>query len=398
MALTDTKIKNVKSKDKPYKLNDGEGLYLLVNPNGGRWWRFRYSFDGREKGISLGTYPDVTLQAARDKRTDARRLVASGVDPSAKRKEGKADVINTFRHVACEWFSKISYTWVPEHAGTTWRMLERDIFPFIGEKSINKIAPGDVLAALRVIESRGFAAHRACQVCGQVFRFGIASGLTAADPSMTLKDVLRKKQKEHFPSIIDPKELAVLLRAIDGYHGTFIIKHAFKLLPLVFTRPGELRHMEWTEIDFKTGLWAIPAQKMKMRQPHIVPLSRQAVEILQSLHQVTGSGRYCFPSIKTGERTMSNNTFAVVFNTLGYKNTMCAHGFRSTARTLLDEVLQFAPHLIEHQLSHTVKDTNGRAYNRTSHIEERKRMMQTWSDYLFGLKAGCKIVPFRKAA
>lgn len=371
---------------------------MLINPNGSKWWRFRYTFDGREKGISFGVYPAITLESARKKRTEARELVAEGIDPSVKRKEVRAEVTNTFKNVASEWLGKVSHTWAAGHRYTTQRTLEVDLYPVFGDKSISKIVPGDILESLRKIESRGVAAHRGCQICGLVFRYAIASGMATSDPSATLVSVLRKTEKKHFPAITTPKDVAVLLRAIDSYHGTFIIKHALKLLPLIFCRPGELRRAEWTEIDFEAAVWAISAEKMKMRQPHIIPLSRQAIEILKSLHEVTGAGRYVFPASTSAQKTMCANSFSWAFDFMGYKDTMTSHGFRAMARTILDEVLQFPAHLIEHQLAHAVKDANGRSYNRTSHIEERKKMMQTWADYLDGLRAGAKVIPFKKAA
>ena len=396
MAFKDIKYRNAKPKAKPYKLGDGDGLYLLVNPNGSKWWRYRYTFAGKEKGLSFGVYPATTLDSARDKLAKARKLVADGIDPSIARKEENAEKVNTFKNISQEWFGKVAHTWAADHAGVIKRTLEKDILPFIGAKSISKIAPGDVLEALRKIESRGVAAGRACQICGQVFRFAIASGLAAADPSLTLKSVLRKRQTEHFPAITEPKDVAILLRSLDSYSGTFVVKHALKLLPLVFTRPGELRNAEWAEIDFEAAIWAIPAEKMKMRMAHIIPLSRQALEILKSLHEVTGSGRYAFPSARSADKPMSRNCFSWAFDSMGFRDNHGAHSFRATARTLLDEVLQFPYHLIEHQLSHVVRDPNGRAYNRTSHIEERKKMMQVWADYLYGLKAGAKVIPFVK--
>jgi integrase len=398
MTLKDMKFKNAKPQAKPYKISDGDGLYLLVNPNGSKWWRFRYTFEGREKGISFGVYPDITLESARDKRAAARKLVAENVDPSVARREEKAETTNTFRHVAAEWFSKIAHTWTPGHKDVIRRTLDKDILPVIGDKTISKIVPGDVLVALRVIESRAAfdAAHRACQICGQVFRYAIASGMATVDPSATLISVLRKADVKHYPAITEPKDVAVLLRAIDSYHGTFIIKHALKLLPLVFCRPGELRNAEWAEVDFEAAVWMIPPHKMKMRMAHIVPLSKQAIEILKSLYEVTGAGRYVFPAATSTQKTMCANSFSWAFDFMGYKDTMTSHGFRAMARTILDEVLQFPAHLIEHQLAHAVKDANGRSYNRTSHIEERKRMMQTWADYLDGLRVGCKVLPFIK--
>jgi len=347
MELKEVKFRNAKPKEKPYRLNDGGGLSLLINPNGSKWWRFRYTFNGKEKGISFGVYPDITLESARKKRAAARQSVAEGIDPAAAKKERQAEKKNTFKNVALEWFGKVSPSWVPYHRAVILRTLDRDIIPSIGDKAIAKIQPGDVLAALRVIEARAAfnTAHRTCQICGQVFRYAIASGMVTVDPSAALISVLKKTEAKHYPAITEPKDVAILLRAIDTYPGTFVVKQALKLLPLVFTRPGELRNSEWSEIDFDAAVWAIPAEKMKMRMPHIVPLSRQAIEILKSIYEVTGDGRYVFPSARSADKPMSGNGFAWAIDSMGYKDTHTAHGFRATARTILDEVLQFPPPL-----------------------------------------------------
>lgn len=396
MAIKDIKFRNAKPKDKPYKLNDGEGLFMIVNSNGSKWWRFKYMFGGKEKGISFGVYPAITLDSARKKRTEARELVAEGIDPSAVKKERNAEKVNTFQHVASEWLGKISHTWVKDHADKTRRTLENDLYPFLGDKSVNKITQADILVALHKMESRGVAAQRACRLCSQIFRFAVASGMATHDPSFALRDVLRKRQSTHFASITEPKNVAILLRAIHSYPGTLVVQSALKLLPMFFVRPGELRNAEWSEVDFDAKIWAIPGERMKLKLPHIVPLSRQAIEILQTLQTVTGGKRYIFPSHRSDTKPISDNAFYVALNSMGYAGTMTPHGFRALSRTILDEVLQFAPHLIEHQLSHAVRDVNGRAYNRTSHLEERKKMMQTWSDYLDGLRAGAKIIPFNR--
>ena len=398
MALSDVKCRNAKPKAKPYKLSDEYGLYLLVNVNSSKWWRYRYTFDGKEKSLSFGVYPATTLDSARKKRTEARELLADGIDPSIARKEEKAEKTNTFRHVASEWLGKVSHTWVKDHADKTRRTLEKDLYPFLGDKSVNKIVQADILAALHKMESRGVVAQRACRLCSQIFRFAVASGMATHDPSFALKDVLRKRQSTHFPAITEPKDVAILLRAIDSYPGTLVVKSALKLLPMFFVRPGELRHAEWSEIDFKSAIWAIPGERMKLKLPHIVPLSRQAIDILKTVHEVTGNGKYVFPSHRSDTKPISDNAFYVALNSMGYAGTMTPHGFRALSRTILDEVLQFAPHLIEHQLSHAVRDVNGRAYNRTSHLPERQKMMQVWADYLDGLRAGARIIPFKKAA
>ena len=396
MSLKDVKFRNAKPQAKPYKLNDGEGLSLLINPNGSKWWRYRYTFDGKEKGLSFGVYPAVTLESARKKRTDARELIVEGIDPSAAKKERQAETKNTFRHVALEWFGRKTHTLVPDYAAKVIRMIEKDLFPFLGDKSVSKIVQADVLAALRKMESRGVEAGRACRICSQIFRYAIASGMATIDPSFALRDVLRKRQGTHFAAITEPTAVAVLLRAIDSYPGTFIVQSALRLIPLVFTRPGELRNAEWSEIDFEAAVWAIPAEKMKMRVAHIVPLSRQAVEILKSVYKVTGDGKYVFPSYRSDVKPISDGTLSSALDSMGFKGSMTVHGFRVVARTLLDEILQFPYHLVEHQLAHTVRDPTGRSYNRTSHLPERHKMMQVWSDYLDGLKAGAKVIPFRK--
>jgi len=398
MAFKDIKYRNAKPKAKPYKLGDGDGLYLLINPNGSKWWRYRYTFAGKEKGLSFGVYPATTLEAARKKRTEARELLADGIDPSIARKEEKAEKTNTFRHVASEWLGKVSHTWVKDHADKTRRTLEKDLYPFLGDKSVNKIVQADILAALHKMESRGVVAQRACRLCSQIFRFAVASGMATHDPSFALKDVLRKRQSTHFPAITEPKDVAILLRAIHSYPGTLVVQSALKLLPMFFVRPGELRNAEWSEVDFDAKIWAIPGERMKLKLPHIVPLSRQAIDILKTVHEVTGNGKYVFPSHRSDAKPISDNAFYVALNSMGYAGTMTPHGFRALSRTILDEVLQFPAHLIEHQLAHAVKDVNGRSYNRTSHIEERKKMMQVWADYLDGLKAGARIIPFKKAA
>jgi len=404
MALTDVKIRNAKPKEKAYKLSDGDGLYMLINPKGGKWWRFRYRFDGKEKLISLGTYPEVSLSDARDKRTEARRKVAAGINPSQERKALKAAKIhkeNTFEVVAREWHAKFTPTWTPGHAKTIIRRLERDVFPWIGAQPIIEIKAPELLMVLRRIESRGAleTAHRIRIICGQVFRYAVATGRAERDPSADLKGALPPARPKHLPAITDPEKVGGLLRAIDGYKGSFVTRCALKLAPLLFVRPGELRKAEWAEIDLEAAEWNIPAEKMKTRQPHLVPLSRQAVDILRELDPLTGSGRYVFPSPRTPKRPMSSNGVLSALRRMGFeKDEMSGHGFRAMARTILDEVLQVRPDFIEHQLAHAVRDPLGRAYNRTAHLPERRRMMQTWADYLDGLKGGAKVVPLKRKA
>lgn len=404
IPLTDMKVQKAKSKDKPYSLFDGGGLYLLVTPSGGKLWRFKYRFNNKEKKIACGSYPEISLQDARRKREDARRLLANGVDPDAVRKAqkiAKTEETETFEVIAREWHTKFTPTWSPGHAVTIMSRLERDLFPWIGKRPINQIKAPELLAVLRRVESRGAleSAHRIRTIAGQVFRYAVATGRAERDPAADLKGALPQPQERHHAAITEPKEVAPLLRALDGYQGHFVVKCALRLAPLFFVRPGELRHAEWSEIDLDEAVWNIPAHKMKMQQAHIVPLCRQAVEILTELKEVTGASRYVFPSGRSNTRPMSNNAVNAALRRMGYeKDTMTGHGFRAMARTILDEVLHIRPDYIEHQLAHAVRDPNGRAYNRTAHLEERRKMMQTWADYLDGLKAGAVVVPFKKAS
>ncbi|HET7831821.1 MAG TPA: integrase arm-type DNA-binding domain-containing protein [Gallionella sp.] len=405
MPLTDTAVKNAKPSAKPVKLSDEKGLFLLVTPSGGKWWRLKYRFGGKEKLLSLGTYPEVSLKEARERRDEARKLLAGGVDPSANRKAVKAAkserAANSFEAIAREWFAKQSATWTENHGNRIIQRLERDAFPWIGGRPIADITAPELLAVLRRIEARGAVetAHRALQNCGQVFRYAIATGRAERDPSPDLKGSLPPVKQSHHAAITEPKAIGELLRAIDGYQGQFITKCALRLAPLLFVRPGELRKAEWAEIDLEKAEWNIPAERMKMRQPHLVPLSAQAVAILKELHALTGSSKYVFPGARTNGRPMSDNAILAALRRMGFaKDEMSGHGFRAMARTILDEVLQVRPDFIEHQLAHAVRDPNGRAYNRTAHLGERRKMMQLWADYLDGLKAGAEVIPIRSVA
>lgn len=400
MPLSDTTIKNAKPGTKPVKLSDEKGLFLLVSPAGGKWWRIKYRFGGKEKLLSLGTYPEVSLKDARQRRDDARKLLADGTDPGENRKAVKATkserAANSFEVIAREWFAKNSAAWAENHGSRIIRRMERDIFPWIGGRPIADITAPKLLAVLRRIEERGAVetAHRAHQNCGQVFRYAIATGRAERDPSPDLKGALPPVKQLHRAAITDPKAIAELLRAIDGYQGSFITKCALRLAPLLFVRPGELRKAEWVEIDLGKAEWNIPAERMKMREPHLVPLSTQAVEILRELHALTGGGLYVFPGARTNGRPMSDNAVLAALRRMGFaKDEMSGHGFRAMARTILDEVLQVRPDFIEHQLAHAVRDPNGRAYNRTAHLAERRKMMQQWADYLDKLKAGAEVIP-----
>ncbi|MGH8118334.1 MAG: tyrosine-type recombinase/integrase [Rhodanobacteraceae bacterium] len=402
--LTPSAVTNAKPKDKLYKLADGRGMYLLVKPEGGRLWRFDYRRPATHKRntLSLGTYPDVSLKKARERRDEAHRLLADGIDPGDKRKAEAAAAADTFEAVAREWFAKFSTRWAASHADKVLRRLERDVFPWIGGKPIAKLDAPTVLATLRRIESRGAVetAHRALQNCGQVFRYAVATGRANGDVTRDLRGSLTPTTGGHFASITDPDRIGELLRGIDGFTGMYQVAAALKFAPLVFVRPGELRHAEWAEFDLDAAEWNIPASKMKMREPHLVPLSTQAVAILRDLQPLTGAGRYVFPGARDRKKPLSNMAMNAAFKRMGYDGqTFTAHGFRAMARTILDERLGFRPDYIEHQLAHAVRDANGRAYNRTSFLPERRKMMQAWADYLDTLRAGTrKVVPIKRKA
>ena len=402
IPLTDMKVQKAKPQDKPVSLFDGGGLYLLVTPTGGKLWRFKYRFDKKEKKIAFGAYPEISLMDARKRRDDARRLLANNVDPGAVRKaqkQTKIEETETFEVISREWHNKFKSTWTEGHALKIMRALERDLFPWIGTRPIKDITAPELLAALRRTESRGAidAAHRLRGLCNMIFRYATATGRAQHNLAQDLIGSLPPAQKRHLAAITEPKEVAKLLRSIDNYHGSFIVRCALRLSPLVFVRPGELRHMQWDELDFEKAEWNIPAHKMKLRQPHIVPLSKQSLDILNEIKPLTGDGIYVFPG-RTSSRPMSNNAILAALRNMGYTaEQMTPHGFRAMARTILDEVLQVRVDLIEAQLAHRVLDVLGRAYNRTKHLPERRRMMQTWADYLEGLRAGAKVIPFKTA-
>ena len=401
IPLTDAKIVKTKPLKKPRTLFDGDGLYLLITPTGGCLWRFKYRINGKGKLLAIGAYPAISLADARERRAMAKKQLANGIDPAAvkqARKQADTEETETFEVIAREWHTKFSASWAPSHADTTISRMERDLFPWIGKRPISKIKAPELLGALRRVESRGAleSARRLKIIAGQVFRYAVATGRAERDPSADLKGALAMPREKHYAAIIDPKQVAPLLRALDGYQGHFVVKCALRLSPLLFVRPGELRHAEWEEIDLDEAVWNIPASKMKMREAHLVPLSNQAVDILRDLQPLTGTSRYVFPSARSVARPMSNNAVNAALRRMGYdKDTMTGHGFRAMARTILDEVLHVRPDYIEHQLAHAVRDPNGRAYNRTAHLEERRKMMQTWADYLDGLKAGAVVVPFK---
>lgn len=405
--LADIQVKNAKPKNKDYKLADGSGLYLLVTPTGGKLWRLKYRFGGKEKLLSYGAYPEISLGEAREKRDADRKLLANGVDPGEVKKalkEEKAAEKRTFEAVAREWFAANEPAWSASHCATVKGRLERDIFPVIGRRSIAEIEHNDITELVQDIGKRRGKVETAKRIkiyCGQIFRYARHNKWVTSNPTadLVLKEILPKRQKKHHAAITDPKKVAELLRAIDAYTGTFAVKCALQLAPMFFVRPGELQKAEWVEFDLDAATWEIPAERMKMKQPHIVPLAAQTIVILRELHKLTGDSKYLFPSLRSNKRPMSNVAMLAAFRRMGFvKEEMTTHGFRAMARTILDEVLDFPQDIIEHQLAHAVKDPNGRAYNRTTKLPQRRKMMQTWADYLDELKASRKVLPFRRAA
>lgn len=396
--LTNILISKAKQRgNKSYRLSDGRGLSLEITPAGNKRWRFRYFFGSKEKMISLGLYPEVSLKDARSRAEDCRRQLANGVNPSQARKEQQAESKNTFRLVALDWLERYSGKWSERHAHNLRVRLEQGMFPHIGDMPIAEVTPPLILAAVRKIEARGALelAHRTLQITSQVFRYGIATGVAERDPAQDLRGALPPVVRKHRPSITDPKELTHLLRAMDEYQGNFIVLSALRFLPLVFVRPGELRHAEWGEFEWEDAQWRIPPEKMKMKEQHIVPLSRQAIDILEGLRPLTGEGKYLFPSVRTNERPMSENTLNAALRRLGYtKDEVCAHGFRTTASTLLNEQ-GWNRDAIERQLAHGERDSIRAAYNFAEYLPERRKMMQAWADYLDALREGAKVIPFR---
>lgn len=401
MPLSDPQIKKAKPADKPTKLFDERGLYLLVN-SAGKYWRMDYRYGGKRKTLALGVYPDVGLARARERRDEARRYLADGTDPGELKKATKTQhaerAANSFEVIAREWYAKAYAGKAESTRVKTLTRLEQDVFPMIGAKPVASITAGDVRAVVERIEQRGALdiARRAFNYIGRTLRYADSRGLVARDvsASIDLNLILTNRDTTHHAALTDPVAVGGLMRAIEGFTGSFVTVCALKLSALTFVRPGELRHAEWAEIDLEGATWSIPGGKMKMGADHIVPLSIQSVAILRELHAVTGRRAYVFPSERGGSRPMSENTVNAALRRMGFtKEEMTAHGFRALARTLLDEVLGFRPDFIEHQLAHAVRDPNGRAYNRTAHLSERSKMMQAWADYLDKLRDGAAVIP-----
>jgi integrase len=420
--LKDVQIRQALPAEKVMRLFDGGGLYLEIKPDGGKFWRLKYRFASRENRLTFGRYPEVSLRDARDCRDEARRLLSLGADPSAARKDAKAAALRlreakdlddaglppegSFEAVAREWLSTVHVAKVSEgHAERTTIRLETDMFPWLGRRQINDIRPPELLECFRRIEARGAieTAHRIKQACGQVFRYAIATGRRDTDPTADLREALTPVHKKHRAAITDPKRTGELLRAIDAYTGHFVTRAALALSPLLFQRPGELRSAEWAEIDMDAATWTIPSERMKRSKQaklsgpaHLVPLSRQALAVLRELQPLTGRGRYVFPGLRTHERPMSNMAVLAALRRMGFtKEEMTVHGFRAMARTMLAERLGTDEATIEAQLAHSVRDSLGRAYNRTAFLDQRRKMMQHWANYLDRLRKGDDEAPMR---
>ncbi|MEN6421308.1 MAG: integrase arm-type DNA-binding domain-containing protein [Smithella sp.] len=406
VPLSDVKILKAKPLEKNYTMFDGYGLFIVITPPGGKLWRFKYVFDGKPQLLALGSYPEVSLQQARYQREEARKQLAAGLNPGDIKKARKlAAEGDNFKTVAKEWFNIFSDGWTEKYANKISQCFENNIFPLIPEKRpIAELKPRDILEVLRFAERRGVldTAHRVRALCGQVFRYAVATDRAERDITQDLRGALPKTMVNHFAAVTDPRAAAALLRAIDGYDGSFVVQSALKLAPLFFVRPIELRTGEWAEVNFREALWIIPREKMKMRKisdnDHVVPLCTQAITILKELVKLTGSGRYMFPAAIGKDRPMSENAILTALRRMGYEESeMTGHGFRAMARTMLDEVLHFRPDIIEHQLAHAVRDPNGRAYNRTTHLPERREMMQRWADYLDEIKKAGQVLQITPA-
>jgi integrase len=402
--LTDKAIRALKPQTKPYRVSDGDSLFLLVQPTGAKHWVYRYRIDGKETSLSYGLYGEVATSEVRQRHREARALVQAGRNPASERQAAKArsriEAANSFQAVATEWLEGRRRTLATTTFEKAQRNFEVLVYPWIGKLPIASIEPPDVLACLRRIESGGHheTAHRMKQRISQVYRYAIAHGLAKSNPASDLSDALQPIASRSRAAITDPGEIGGLLRAIETFHGQFATECALKLSPFVFVRPGELRRAEWSEFDLDAAEWRIPGEKMKMREEHVVPLATQAVAILRELHPLTGAGRYLFPGARAPTRPMSENTINAALRRLGYdSDTMCGHGFRALASTRLNE-MGWAPDVIERQLAHAERNKVRAAYNRASYLGERRKMMQAWADYLDGLRVGGKVVALKSKA
>jgi integrase len=404
MALTDIAIRSAKAKEKPYKLSDSGGLFILIATTGGKLWRYSYRFDGKQKTLALGSYPDTGLKEARDRHAAARKILAEGVDPNENRKNEiaakKLSSINSFELVAREWWQSHMKNKADSHKEKVIRRFELYLFPWLGKKPISEITAPQFLEVIKRIEKQNKpeTAHRTLQTAGQVFRYAVQNGMAVRDVTTDLKGALPTTTVKHMAAFTEPKEVAELLRALDGFNGTLTVQCAIKLAPLVFVRPSELRMAKWADIDLEAATWQYFVSKTKTN--HIVPLSRQAVAILREIHPLSGHGEYVFQGGHSPLKPMSESAINAALKRMGYdtKTQITGHGFRAMARTILHERLNIDPAIIEHQLAHKVPDTLGSAYNRTKFIDQRKAMMQTWADYLDSLKLGANVVSINKAA
>jgi integrase len=402
--LSATQVKQTKPREKDYKLFDGKGLFLLVKTNGAKYWRLKYRFHDKEKTLALGVYPEVSLKDAREKRGDARALLAQEIDPGLMRRVNKSmrreRASNSFETIAREWFAKYSVKLKATHADKMRKRLEEDVFPYIGGTPIADVTAPELLSVLRRIEKRGAieTAHRIRRYCSKVFIYGIATGLAETDPAAGLLHALQPYEQNHFSTLTDPTEIGQLLRAIDGYEGDLKTRCALRLGILTFVRPGELRAAEWLEFNLEKAEWRIPESRMKMDAPHTVPLSSQAIAILLELQPLTGHGKYLFPSVMTATRCMSNNTVNAALRRMDYtKEQITGHGFRAMASTLLNEQ-GFNRDWIERQLAHGERNKVRAAYNHAEYMPERRKMMQAWADYLDGLRRRADVVPIYGAS
>lgn len=393
MKLADTFLRGLKTTGKVQKYSDGGGLYLYISPTGGKLWRMGYRYEGKQKTLSFGAYPAVSLKDARNRREEAKEQLAAGIDPSVRKKAVKAAIkanaTNSFEVVAREWFGKYKDSWVDLHGKKILARLENDIFPLVGAKAVGAVTAPELLEALRRIEARGAVdtAHRALQNCGQIFRYAMATGRAERNIAADLRDALSPVRPTNFASITEPKVIGALLRDIDAYFGNLIVRAALRMAPYVFVRPGELRRAEWSEFNLESAEWRIPASRIKMKEMHIVPLARQVVAILEDLQQYTGHGRYLFPSMRANSAPISDVTLLAALRRMGYdKDTMTVHGFRSMASTLLNEK-GYNRDWIERQLAHGERNIARASYNYAQYLPERRKMMTEWADYLDELRA-----------
>ena len=403
MKLNDVAVRKAKPEVKPYKMADGGGMYLEVMPNGSKYWRVKYRFNGKEKRLAFGVYPTVSLSMARDRLAESKKLLAQGIDPGETKKAAKqsnqANAANSLEAIAREWVASHMADKSDMHRKRTLRRLEVYLFPWLGSKPIADITAPDVLHPLKLIQNQNKleTAHKVMQIVGQVFRYAVQTGRAIRDVTADLKGAIPSSAVTHMASLTDPKDVAELLRAMDGFTGTLTVQTALRLAPLLFVRPGELRTAKWADIDFEAAEWRYRVTKTKT--DHLVPLSQQAIALLKDLQPLSGRGEYVFMGGHDPKKPMSEAAINAALKRMGYdtKTQITGHGFRAMARTLLHERLNIDPHIIEHQLAHKVPDALGSAYNRTRFIEQRKEMMQAWADYLEELKAGAKVIPLKTA-